>query len=160
MNNNYITVTEVNKYIKEIINDDLLLKKVYLKGEISNFKAHSRGHFYFTLKDENSRINAVMFSFNNRNMKFTPYDGMKVLVTGKIDVYEASGAYQIYVEEMLEDGIGALYVAFEQLKAKLQKEGFESTPYNDTKWQINNLTILITQKKKLTKTKTSGIIQA
>lgn len=123
MNNNYITVTEVNKYIKEIINDDLLLKKVYLKGEISNFKAHSRGHFYFTLKDENSRINAVMFSFNNRNMKFTPYDGMKVLVTGKIDVYEASGSYQIYVEEMLEDGIGALYVAFEQLKEKLNKEG-------------------------------------
>ena len=123
MNNNYITVTEVNKYIKEVINDDLLLKKVYLKGEISNFKAHSRGHFYFTLKDENSRINAVMFSFNNRNMKFTPYDGMKVLVTGKIDVYEASGAYQIYVEEMLEDGIGALYVAFEQLKEKLAKEG-------------------------------------
>lgn len=123
MNNNYITVTEVNKYIKEVINDDLLLKKVYLKGEISNFKAHSRGHFYFTLKDENSRINAVMFSFNNRNMKFTPYDGMKVLVTGKIDVYEASGAYQIYVEEMLEDGVGALYVAFEQLKEKLNKEG-------------------------------------
>lgn len=123
MNNNYITVTEVNKYIKEIINDDLLLKKVYLKGEISNFKAHSRGHFYFTLKDENSRINAVMFSFNNRNMKFTPYDGMKVLVTGKIDVYEASGAYQIYVEEMLEDGVGALYIAFEQLKEKLNKEG-------------------------------------
>lgn len=123
MNNNYITVTEVNKYIKEIINDDLLLKKVYLKGEISNFKAHSRGHFYFTLKDENSRINAVMFSFNNRNIKFTPYDGMKVLVTGKIDVYEASGAYQIYVEEMLEDGVGALYIAFEQLKEKLNKEG-------------------------------------
>lgn len=123
MNNNYITVTEVNKYIKEIINDDLLLKKVYLKGEISNFKAHSRGHFYFTLKDENSRINAVMFSFNNRNMKFVPYDGMKVLVTGKIDVYEASGSYQIYVEEMLEDGVGTLYIAFEQLKEKLNKEG-------------------------------------
>lgn len=123
MNNNYITVTEVNKYIKEVINEDLLLKKVYLKGEISNFKAHSRGHFYFTLKDENSRINAVMFSFNNKNMKFMPYDGMKVLVTGKIDVYEASGSYQIYVEEMLEDGIGALYVAFEQLKKKLSSDG-------------------------------------
>lgn len=123
MNNNYITVSEVNKYIKEVINEDLLLKKVFLKGEISNFKAHSRGHYYFTLKDENSRINAVMFSFNNKNMKFTPYDGMKVLVTGKIDVYEASGAYQIYVEEMLEDGIGALYVAFEELKKKLSSEG-------------------------------------
>lgn len=121
--NNYITVSEVNKYIKELLNDDLLLKKVYLKGEISNFKAHSRGHYYFTLKDENSRIAAVMFSFNNRNMKFVPYDGMKVLVTGKIDLYEASGAYQIYVEDMVEDGIGALYVAFEQLKKKLATEG-------------------------------------
>ena len=123
MNNNYITVTEVNKYIKEVINEDLLLKKVYLKGEISNFKAHSRGHFYFTLKDENSRINAVMFSFNNKNMKFMPYDGMKVLVTGKIDVYEASGSYQIYVEEMQESGVGNLYVAYEQLKKKLEQEG-------------------------------------
>ena len=122
-NNNYITVSEVNKYIKEIINDDLLLRKVYLKGEISNFKAHSRGHYYFTLKDENSRIAAVMFSFNNRNMKFVPYDGMKVLVSGKIDVYEATGAYQIYVEEMMEDGIGALYVSFEALKKKLSEEG-------------------------------------
>lgn len=121
--NNYITISEVNKYIKEIINDDLLLRKVYLKGEISNFKAHSRGHYYFTLKDENSRIAAVMFSFNNRNMKFVPYDGMKVLVSGKIDVYEATGAYQIYVEEMMEDGIGALYVAFEALKKKLSAEG-------------------------------------
>ena len=123
MNDNYITITEVNRYIKEILNDDLLLKKVYLKGEISNFKAHSRGHYYFTLKDENSRISAVMFSFNNKNLNFTPYDGMKVLVTGKIDVYEASGAYQIYVEDMAPDGIGALYVAFEQLKKKLLAEG-------------------------------------
>lgn len=122
-NSNYITITEVNKYIKEIINDDLLLKKVYLKGEISNFKAHSRGHYYFTLKDENSRIAAVMFSFNNKNLKFVPYDGMKVLVTGKIDVYEATGGYQIYVEDMMPDGIGALYVAFEELKKKLQAEG-------------------------------------
>jgi len=122
-NSNYITITEVNKYIKEIINDDLLLKKVYLKGEISNFKAHSRGHYYFTLKDENSRIAAVMFSFNNKNLKFVPYDGMKVLVTGKIDVYEASGSYQIYVEDMMPDGIGVLYVAFEELKKKLLSEG-------------------------------------
>ena len=123
MNNNYITITEINRYIKEIINEDLLLRKVYLKGEISNFKAHSRGHYYFTLKDETSRIAAVMFSFNNKNLKFTPYDGMKVLVTGKVDVYEASGSYQIYVEDMAPDGVGALYVAFEQLKKKLQAEG-------------------------------------
>lgn len=123
MNNNYITISEVNRYIKEIINDDLLLKKVYLKGEISNFKAHSRGHYYFTLKDENSRLAAVMFAFNNKNLKFVPNDGMKVLVTGKIDVYEASGSYQIYVEDMMPDGVGALYVAFEDLKKKLQAEG-------------------------------------
>ena len=123
MNDNYITITEINKYIKEIINEDLLLRKVYLRGEISNFKAHSRGHYYFTLKDETSRIAAVMFSFNNKNLKFTPYDGMKVLVTGKIDVYEATGAYQIYVEDMSPDGIGALYVAFEELKKKLASEG-------------------------------------
>lgn len=122
-NSNYITVSEVNKYIKDIINNDLLLKKVYLRGEISNFKAHSRGHYYFTLKDENSRIAAVMFAFNNKNLKFVPYDGMKVLVTGKIDVYEASGSYQIYVEDMSPDGIGALYVAFEELKKKLNSEG-------------------------------------
>ena len=122
-NSNYITITEVNRYIKEIINDDLLLKKVYLKGEISNFKAHSRGHYYFTLKDENSRIAAVMFSFNNKHLKFVPNDGMKVLVTGKIEVYEASGSYQIYVEDMMPDGIGALYVAFEELKKKLSDEG-------------------------------------
>ena len=123
MNNNYITISEVNRYIKEIINDDLLLKKVYLKGEISNFKAHSRGHYYFTLKDENSRLAAVMFSFNNKSLKFVPNDDMKVLVTGKIDVYEASGSYQIYVEDMMPDGVGALYVAFEELKKKLQAEG-------------------------------------
>ena len=122
-NSNYITITEVNKYIKEIINEDLLLKKVYLKGEISNVKAHARGQYYFTLTDENSRIAAVMFSFSNKNLKFVPYDGMKVLVTGKIDVYESSGAYQIYVEDMMPDGIGALYVAFEELKKKLQEEG-------------------------------------
>ena len=123
MNNNYITISEVNRYIKEIINDDLLLKKVYLKGEISNFKAHSRGHYYFTLKDENSILAAVMFSFNNKSLKFVPNDDMKVLVTGKIDVYEASGSYQIYVEDMMPDGVGALYVAFEELKKKLQAEG-------------------------------------
>ena len=123
MNNNYITVSEVNKYIKEVINEDLLLRKVCLKGEISNFKAHSRGHYYFTLKDENSRINAVMFSFNNRNLKFTPVDGMKVLVMGKIDVYESTGSYQIYVEDMEEDGIGRLYIEYEKLKKKLSEEG-------------------------------------
>ena len=117
------TVKQVNSYIKNMFRQDFVLNRIQIKGEISNFKAHSRGHYYFTLKDENSRIAAVMFSFNNRNLKFVPYDGMKVLVSGKIDVYEASGSYQIYVEEMAPDGIGELYVAFEQLKEKLSKEG-------------------------------------
>ena len=95
----------------------------YLKGEISNFKAHTRGHYYFTLKDEGSRINAIMFASQTKKLKFMPEDGMKVLVTGKISVYEANGGYQIYVSDMIEDGVGNLYIAFEQLKKKLEKEG-------------------------------------
>ena len=123
MENNYITITELSRYLKGKFESDENLRKVYIKGEISNFKAHTRGHFYFTLKDETSRISAVMFASNTRVLKFTPVDGMKVLVTGRVTVYEATGGYQIYVEDMLEDGIGNLYVAFEQLKEKLSKEG-------------------------------------
>lgn len=123
MNHNYITVTQLTKYIKYKIDNDVNLENVYLKGEISNFKAHTRGHFYFTIKDENTRINAVMFASNATRIKFTPTDGMKVLVSGKISVYEATGGYQIYVNEMLEDGVGNLYIAFEQLKKKLELEG-------------------------------------
>ena len=123
MENNYITITELSKYLKGKFENDENLKRVYIKGEISNFKAHTRGHFYFTLKDETSRISAVMFASNTKILKFTPTDGMKVLVTGRVTIYEATGGYQIYVEDMLEDGIGNLYVAFEQLKEKLSKEG-------------------------------------
>ena len=123
MNSNYITVTQLTKYIKYKIDNDVNLETVYLKGEISNFKAHTRGHFYFTIKDENSRINAVMFASSASKIKFMPTDGMKVLVSGKISVYEAAGGYQIYVNEMLEDGVGNLYIAFEQLKKKLEQEG-------------------------------------
>lgn len=121
--NKYISVSQLNRYIKYKIDNDVNLNDVFLRGEISNFKAHTRGHFYFTLKDENSRINAVMFSSQTKNIKFMPTDGMKVLVTGKISVYEANGGYQIYVSNMLEDGIGNLYIAYEQLKKKLEKEG-------------------------------------
>ncbi len=119
----YITVSQLTRYIKYKIDNDVHLNEVFLKGEISNFKAHSRGHFYFTLKDENSRINAVMFSSQTKSIKFIPQDGMKVLVTGKISVFEANGGYQIYVSEMLEDGVGNLYIAYEQLKKKLGEEG-------------------------------------
>ena len=123
MNDKYITVTQLTRYIKYKIDNDVNLNEVFLKGEISNFKAHSRGHFYFTLKDENSRINAIMFSSQTSKIKFMPEDGMKVLVTGKISVFEANGAYQIYVNDMLEDGVGNLYIAYEQLKKKLEEEG-------------------------------------
>ena len=118
MNQNYVTVTQLTKYIKYIIDND-----IHLKGEISNFKRHTRGHLYFTIKDENTRINAIMFVSNASRLKFEPMDGMKVLITGKVSVYESTGAYQIYVSDMVEDGVGNLYVAYEQLKKKLELEG-------------------------------------
>ena len=123
MNPEYITISELNHYIKGVMDDNIFLNKVYLKGEISNFKAHTRGHLYFTLKDEGSRLNAVMFSYQANTLKFEPTDGMKVLVCGKISVYEATGAYQIYVESMEQDGLGNLYIEFEKLKKKLAAEG-------------------------------------
>ena len=123
MTNNYITIGALNKYLKNLFDRDPNLQEVYLKAEISNFKAHTRGHLYFTLKDETSRINAVMFSYNVSKLKFKPVDGMKVLVKGKISVYEATGSYQIYVEEMDQDGLGNLYIEFEKLKKKLAAEG-------------------------------------
>ena len=123
MKDNYITITQLSRYLKYKFDHDMNLTTVYLKGEISNFKAHTRGHYYFTLKDENSRINALMFSSSVKNCKFIPMDGMKVLVTGKVTVYEATGGYQIYVNDMIEDGVGNLYVAYEQLKKKLELEG-------------------------------------
>ena len=129
MDNKYISVTALTRYIKYKIDNDSHLQEVYLKGEISNFKAHARGHFYFTIKDETSRINAIMFSFNASKIKFTPEDGMKVLVKGKISVFESTGNYQIYVEEMTEDGVGNLHIAFEQLKKKLGDEGLFDSKY-------------------------------
>lgn len=123
MDINYITISALNRYIKAKFDVDANLNEVHLKGEISNFKHHSRGHFYFTLKDETSRIAAVMFNFNASKVNFEPEDGMKVLVTGRISVYEATGSYQIYVTDMSVDGIGNLYLEYEKLKKKLAAEG-------------------------------------
>ena len=123
MEQNYQSITELNSYIKEILDNNIYLNKVYLKGEISNFKNHTRGHLYFTLKDETSRLNAVMFQNNAKTLSFVPEDGMNVLVTGRISAYPASGSYQVYVEEMTLDGLGNLYIEFEKLKEKLFKEG-------------------------------------
>ena len=124
MNDKYLTVTQINKYIKYKMDNDSNLSVVYLKGEISNFKNHSSGHLYFTIKDESSRILAVMFRTNASKINFKPVDGSKVLVVGRISCYEASGNYQIYVEEMLEDGVGNLYLEFEKLKKKLGDKGY------------------------------------
>lgn len=123
MQDKYISISQLTRYIKFKFDHDEHLGHVFLRGEISNFKAHTRGHYYFTLKDETSRINAVMFSSNASKLLFRPTDGMKVLVTGRVSVYEATGGYQIYVEDMVEDGVGNLYVQFEELKKKLQQEG-------------------------------------
>lgn len=125
----YIKISDLNRYIKAKFDMDSHLNKVYLKGEISNFKSHTRGHLYFTLKDETSRIAAVMFMGNARSLTFTPEDGMNVLVTGRISVYEANGAYQIYVESMEVDGIGNLYLEYEKLKKQLQSEGLFDSKY-------------------------------
>ena len=123
MNDKYLTVSAITRYLKAKFDVDENLQTVFLKGENSKFKAHTSGHFYFSLKDETSKINAIMFRSNASKVLFKPADGMKVLVTGRISVYEAMGSYQIYVDEMLEDGVGNLYIAFEQLKKKLQAEG-------------------------------------
>ena len=125
MNNEikYYTISALNRAIKNMFDEKEQLHHIYLKGEISNFKHHSRGHLYFTLKDENSRIAAVMFANATKNLNFEPEDGMKVLVCGRVTVYEASGGYQIYVEEMNLDGIGNLYLEYERLKKQLETEG-------------------------------------
>ena len=123
MEKKYITVGTLNRYLKNKFDTDPNIQRVCLKGEISNFKGHTRGHLYFTLKDEESRINAVMFSFNASKLTFVPEDGMKVLVEGKVSIYPPTGAYQIYVEEMTNDGLGNLYLKYEALKKKLEQKG-------------------------------------
>lgn len=125
----YLTVGALTKYIKFKLDSDEHLKTVFLKGEISNFKMHSTGHLYFSIKDETSKINAIMFNRNAKNLNFIPTDGTKVLVIGRISVYEQTGNYQIYIEDMVEDGIGNLYIAFEALKEKLSKEGLFDEKY-------------------------------
>ncbi|WP_199425715.1 exodeoxyribonuclease VII large subunit [Thermaerobacillus caldiproteolyticus] len=122
----YVTVTALTKYIKRKFEVDPHLQDLWIKGEISNFTYHSRGHMYFTLKDENARIQAVMFAGYNRYLAFRPENGMNVLVRGEISVYEPSGNYQIYVKEMQPEGIGNLYLAYEQLKKRLEAEGLFS----------------------------------
>ena len=129
MQYNPITVTDLNKYIKGKIDNDEMLNNVLVKGEISNFKNHYTGHMYFTLKDENSLIKCVMFKTYTTHLSFMPKDGMKVIVLGGVSVFERDGVYQIYAKAMKEDGLGNLYVAYEELKNKLSNEGLFDEKY-------------------------------
>ncbi len=119
-----LTVTQLNEYIKHIIDHDVRLSDVYVKGEISNFKNHySTGHYYFTLKDEGGMVRAIMFKSAAGKLPFVPEDGMKVVAHGRVSAFVRDGQYQLYCDSMEPDGIGALYIAFEQLKRKLEAEG-------------------------------------
>ena len=118
-----ITVTELNRYIKSMFDKDENLENILIKGEISNFKHHYTGHMYFTLKDEKSLIKCIMFKSYAERLKFVPKDGMNVMVYGTVSVFERDGGYQIYCKAMQEDGVGALYKAYEELKQRLEKEG-------------------------------------
>ncbi len=118
-----ISVSDLNRYMKDKVADDEYLKSVFVRGEISNFKHHYTGHMYFTLKDENSLIKCIMFKSSTLTLNFVPKDGMKVNVLGSVAVFERDGVYQIYCKAMQEDGVGDLYAKFKELKDKLEKEG-------------------------------------
>ena len=119
-----LKVSQINTYLKSIIDEDINLKNVYITGEISNFTNHYRtGHLYFTLKDERSAIKAVMFRSSASRLRFEPENGMKVVVNARLSSYERDGVYQLYINEMQPDGVGALHIKYEQLKEKLSKEG-------------------------------------
>ncbi|PYZ98574.1 exodeoxyribonuclease VII large subunit [Alteribacter lacisalsi] len=126
MQRDYLSVSGLTRHIKRLLEDEPILQNTWIRAEISNFKKHSRGHMYFTLKDDQSRIQSVMFAGNNRFLKFLPENGMNVLVRGDISVYEPYGQYQFYVKEMQPDGIGNLYMAYEELKKKLEMKGYFS----------------------------------
>ncbi len=119
-----VTVGEINSYIKRRMDTDINLSSVCVRGEISNFKHHYSGHMYMSLKDETGSIKAVMFRSGASNLRFEPRDGMSVLAFGRISVYERDGVYQLYIDRLVPDGIGQLYAAYEQLKARLESEGY------------------------------------
>lgn len=123
MSSSYLSVKALTKYIKRKFEADPHLREVYVKGELSNVKIHTSGHIYFTLKDDGARINATMFRGQAAKLSFRPEDGMQVFIRGDVNVYEVGGTYQLYAQTMEPDGIGGLFVAFNQLKERLQKEG-------------------------------------
>lgn len=133
MSKQTISVSQLTMHLKDIIENDFELSRTNVRGEISNFKYHSSGHMYFTLKDENAKIKCVMFRGYNAFLKFMPEDGMSVIIEGNVSIYEKDGQYQLYCNRMDPDGVGGLYLAYEQLKIKLEKEGLFDT---DRKKQI------------------------
>ena len=123
------SVSQINNYIKRLFENDVFLQDIYIEAEISNFKAHSSGHFYMTLKDSGASVNAVMFRSYAEKLKFMPEDGMKVLINGYISLYEKTGQYQFYALNMEPAGKGALYIAYEQLKERLERSGVFDPKY-------------------------------
>ncbi|MDP4109629.1 MAG: exodeoxyribonuclease VII large subunit, partial [Bacillota bacterium] len=121
-NRNVYTVTEITTRIKAFLEADPGLQNVFVRGEISNYKLHSSGHHYLTLKDEGATLNGAMFRYDALKLRFRPENGMKVIAFGRIGVFPKNGQYQLYIEDMQPDGIGALFTAFEQLKEKLRLE--------------------------------------
>lgn len=117
------SIKEVSRYMKLKLESDTVLSDIWLRGELSNFTHHSSGHMYFTLKDAASRIKCVMFASHNQRLPFIPKEGMKVMARGSVSVYERDGNYQFYAHAMQPDGIGSLYLAYEQLKRTLEAEG-------------------------------------
>lgn len=123
MEQRVLSIKELNRYIKMKMESDALLSEVWIRGEISNFTHHSSGHMYFTLKDADSRIKSIMFASHNQRLPFAPKEGARVIARGNVSVYERDGQYQFYATHMQPDGIGSLYLAYEQLKGKLEAEG-------------------------------------
>ena len=143
---NPITVTQLNKYVKEKIADDEFLQNVLVKGELSNFKVHYTGHIYFTLKDETSLLKGIMFKTYAANLKFKPQDGMSVVIYGNVSVFERDGIYQIYCKDMILDGLGALYTKYEELKKKLEMQGmFSSTHKKKIPAYATNIGVVTSQ---------------
>lgn len=129
MERQYVSVHALNRYIKAVLDNDMQLQTVYIRGEISNYRPHPSGHMYFTLKDDQteSSISAIMFASQARYLKFRLRDGMKVFITAQVSVFERAGRYQLYVRSMQEDGLGNLYLRFNELKQTLEREGLFNT---------------------------------
>lgn len=143
MEEKVFNVSQVNKYVKMLIDNDAFLSNINISGEITNFKAHYTGHFYFTLKDENSTIKCVMFKSCAQYVNFKPEDGMKVVITGQVNVFERDGVYQIYCKSMKKAGLGELYLAYEKLKKKLEEEGlFDENNKKDIPYLPNRVGVI------------------